>query len=176
MISTLMHKIKDVNKGDILTFKAADNRYKVLLCTSTYKEKSPQNYTFAALTYDSIEKPTMESLRDSEFYGVGNRKDDYFKYTEVELEKMWRVHPDTKPYYVGSYGLIIWRKDFMKFRDNLELIGNLNIIDNLDKNGNGGMNASDWNFLREFFSERYKTALPDRGQKPFKVEAIVLDN
>ncbi|MDR6734868.1 hypothetical protein J2X77_001726 [Sphingobacterium sp. 2149] len=30
-----MLKITDINQGDLLTFKAADNKFKVLLCTST---------------------------------------------------------------------------------------------------------------------------------------------
>ncbi len=37
-----MAKITDINRGDLLTFKAADNKYKMLLCTSTRKDRSPQ--------------------------------------------------------------------------------------------------------------------------------------
>ena len=168
-----MQKIRDVNQGDILTFKAADGRYKALLCTSTYKEKSPRNFTFAALAYDSVEKPTLESICETDFFGIGNRKSDYFKYADNELDRMWTLHPEVKPYYLGSYGLIIWRKDFMKFRDNFEFIGNVKIADNLDKNGSSGMNASDWNFLQAFFNEKFKTILPERGQAVFKVKAIL---
>jgi hypothetical protein len=170
-----MRKIKDVNQGDLLTFKAADDRYKTFLCTSTYKEKSPQNFTFAALTYDSLDKPTIESIYESEFYGIGNRKSDHFKYSDKELQRMWTIHPEIKPYDLGSYGLIIWRKDLMKFRDNFELIGNIKIVDHLDKNGSGGMNASDWNLLQEFFNEKFKAVLPERGQTAFKVKAILRD-
>ncbi len=170
-----MQKIKDINQGDLLTFKATDNKYKVLLCTSTYKDKSPQNFTFAALTYDSLNKPTISNLLDTEFLGIGNTKNDHFKYSEIELNKMWAIHPETKPYFLGSYGLIIWRKDFMKFRDNFEVIGNLNIVNNLDKNGNGGMNASGWTFLNQFFSDNYISVLSNRGQKPFKLKSVLID-
>lgn len=168
-----MKKISDLNQGDLLTFKANDEKYKVLLCTSTFKEKSPQNFTFAALTCDDTQKPTAEKILNSEFWGIGNRKNDYFKYSDIELNQMWRIHPETKPYFLGSYGLIIWRKDFMKFRDNFELIDNLKIVDNLDKNGNGGMNAGDWNYIKDFFSDKINIVLSERGQKAFKVKAIL---
>jgi hypothetical protein len=61
----------------------------------------------------------------------------------------------------------------MKFRDNFEFVGNVTIVDHLDKNGSGGMNASDWNLLRDFFNEKFKTVLPDRGQAAFKVKAVL---
>ena len=50
-----MQKITDIKQGDLLTFRATDNKFKVLLCTSTYKDRSPYYYTFAALTYDSLD-------------------------------------------------------------------------------------------------------------------------
>jgi hypothetical protein len=168
-----MQKIKDINEGDLITFKAIDNKYKILLCTSTYKEKSPQNFTFAALTYDCIDKPTVDSVLESDFLGIGNTKNDYFKYSEKELAKMWSIHPDIKPYFLGSYGFIIWRKDFMKCRGNFEFIGNIKIVDNLDKNGNGCMNVSDWAFLQQFFGENFNSVLANKGQKPFKVKSII---
>lgn len=170
-----MQKIRDINQGDLLTFKAADGRHKVFLCTSIYKERSPHNFTFAILTYDSLNKPTVESSCESEFYGIGNRKSDYFSYSDRELQRMWTVHSEVKPYDLGTYGLVIWRKDFMKFRDNFELVGNIAIVDHLDKNGNGGINASDWNFLLEFFNEKFKSFLPEKGQTTFKVKAILKD-
>lgn len=170
-----MQKIKDVNQGDLLTFKGSDNKYKVLLCTSTYKDRSPQNFTFAALTYDSLSKPTISNLIDTEFFGIGNTKNDYIKYSEVELGKMWTLHPEIKPYFLGSYGIVVWRKDFMKFRDNFEFIGSLKIVNNLDKNGNGSMNASGWTFLDQFFRNNYILVLSNRGQKPFKLKSILID-
>lgn len=170
-----MNKISDINQGDLLTFKANDEKYKVLLCTSTFKEKSPQSFIFAALTYSDKEKPTVEKTQNSYFWGIGNTKNDYLKYSDIELNQMWNMHPETKPYFLGSYGLIIWRKDFMKFRDNFEFIGNLKILDNLDENGNGGMNASDWDFIKDFFTNRINFVFTDRGQKTFKVKAILKD-
>jgi len=170
-----MQKSRSIHKGDLLTFKATDNKYKVLLCTSTYQAKSPHSYTFAVLTYDSVDKPTNLNILDSEFLGVANTKNDYFKYSAEELTKMWTIHPETKPYFIGSYGLIIWRKDFIKFQDNFELLGNIKIIDNLDKNGNGSMNASDWSVLNHFFSSNYIILLSTRGQKPFKLKSVLAD-
>ena len=62
-----MLKITDINQGDLLTFKAADNKFKVLLCTSTRKDKSLQYFTFAALTHDSFDKPTTSIINNIEF-------------------------------------------------------------------------------------------------------------
>jgi len=170
-----MQKITDICQGDLFTFKAGDNKYKMLLCTSTYKVRSPQYYTFAALTYNSLDKPTIADILDSSFLGIGNRKSDYFKYSDKELNKMWGNHPEIKPYFLGSYGLLIWRKDFMKFRDNFELIGNLKTVNNLDKNGNGSMNVSDWDYLDKFFTDNFVSILNNRGQKAFKLKAILIE-
>jgi len=170
-----MKKISDINQGYILTFKANDGKYKALLCTSAYKEDSPHYFTLAALTYDDFEKPAVANILHCDFWGIGNRKDSHFKYSDIELNQMWTCHPEIKPYVLGSYGLVVLRKDFIKFRDDFEVIGNLKIVDNLDKNGNGGMNASDLNFIKDFLSDKINSILPDRGQKLFKLEAIVKD-
>lgn len=170
-----MATIKEINKGDVFTFKDLDNRYKAILCSGCYKKKSPHNFTFAALAFDNKDKPSLEDIYETDFYGIGNIKDDHFQYSPSEREKIWATHPEVKPYSLGSYGLFIWRKDFMKFRDKVELIGNLDIIDNLDKNGRSGVNASDWNFLTDFFTHKYKIVLEERGQKRFKVRSIIRD-
>ncbi len=162
-----------MKKGDVLSFIGLDRRYKAILCTSTYVEKSPYYFTFAALTFDNAERPNIESIKKEEFYGVGNIKDGYFQYSEEERQKIWTVHPEIRPYSLGSYGLLIWRKDFVKFRDKVERIGNLDIVDNLDKNGRGSMNAGDWDFLRDFFTDKYKRILSERGQTTFKLSSIV---
>jgi len=170
-----MTTIKKINKGDILTFKGTDNRYKSILCTSCHREKSPHNFTFAALTFDDFKKPSIEDIYDTKFYGIGNIKDDYFQYSSSEREKIWATHPEIKPYCLGTYGIIIWKKDLMKFKNNVELIGNINIVDNLDKNGRSGLNTSDWNFLTDFFTEKYKSILQARGQKTFKLRSVIRD-
>lgn len=110
-----MQKLKDINQGDIITFIANDTNYKALICTSTYKDKSPQNFNFAALNYERPVLPTLDDILKCNFFGIGNTKNDYFKYSEKELNNMWSIHPDIKPYFLGSYGFTIWRKDFMKF-------------------------------------------------------------
>ena len=167
-------QLKDINQGDVITFQGVNNKYKVILCTNAYKVKSPHVYSFAALTIDKYEKPTIEDVRASEFFGVGKSAIASFKYSEDELEKMWTFHPGIKPYFLGSYTLFIWRKDFMRFRDNVELIGNLDIVDNLDKHGSAGFNASDWTALRDFFTDAYRDKLEERRQNStFKVEAII---
>lgn len=168
-----MSKIKDINQGDVLTFSADDGKYKALICTSVSKEKRPQYFTFTATTVDQERLPSINDVTENDFYGVGNIKADFFKYSEEEINNMWNQHPEIEPYHLGSYGLVIWQKDFMKFRDNFSLIGNLKLVDNLDKNGNGNMNSSDWVFLKDFFNQKFKNVLVERGQKQFKVKAII---
>ena len=89
---------------------------------------------------------------------------------------MWAIHPEIKPCFLGSYGLIIWRKDFMKMSDQFEIIQNIKIVHNLDKNGIAIMNASDWDYLSQFFASDFISVLKNRGQKLFKLNSIVIDN
>ncbi|WP_114940506.1 hypothetical protein [Mucilaginibacter endophyticus] len=164
-----------MTQGDVLTFLAADNRYKMIICTSIYNEKSPHNYTFAALTYNSEKIPTVVDAVEDDFWGVANIRNDIFKYSNSELENMWMIHPEIKRCQLGSYGFIIWRKDYLKFKDKMMLIGNLKIINNLDKNGNGGVNASSWSFLQGFFNNEVSSVLKYKSQKMFKVRSILCE-
>lgn len=117
----------------------------------------------------------MENIKSTNFYGKGNRYDEYFQNSETEKSKMWRVHPEIHPYCLGSYELLISRKDFMKDRYKFHFVGNLNIVDHLDKHSGSGMNASDWNFLSEFFTNKFRTVFSERGLNIFKVAAIIRD-
>jgi hypothetical protein len=53
------------------------------------------------------------------------------------------------------------------------MVGNIKIVNNLDKNGNGGVNASDWYFLYEFFSDAGIGILSERGQGIYRLESII---
>lgn len=171
-----MPKNADIVQGDLLSFRALDGNYKVLLCTSVFKDKSPHYFTFAALSYNSSIKPDISNILSSEFLGIGNTRNDLFKYPEAQLEKMWAIHPEIKPCLLGSYGLIIWRKEFINMSDQFEIIQNIKIVDNLDKNGNGSMNASDWNYLNRFFASDFISTFKNRGQNLFKLNSIIIDN
>ncbi|MFB3387710.1 hypothetical protein [Flavobacterium sp. LAR06] len=169
-----MEKIKDIHQGDLLTFKDVSGKYKVLLCTSTYKERSPHTFTFCALNIDTIEKPTVAAIKESSFFGVEHTtKSNFYKHSDEELEKMWTIHPEIKPYLLGSYNFIIWKKDFMKFRDNFESMGNLKIVNNIDKSGNGGVNASSWEYLKNLFNEKLLEMMSEKDQKAFKLKSII---
>lgn len=168
-----MIKIDDINQGDVLSFKANDGNYKALLCTSSNKVKSPHSFTFAALTIDSKEKPGIAQILESSFWGTGLVKNEHYAYSNKALQHMWACHPEIEPCFLGSYGLLIWRKDWIKFSAHVEWITHLNIVEHLDKNGNGSMNASDWNFIKDFFSGNINTIMTNRGQKMFQVKAIL---
>ncbi|TWI15576.1 hypothetical protein IQ31_04978 [Sphingobacterium siyangense] len=59
--------------------------------------------------------------------------------------------------------------------DNFEIIGTLNIIDYLDKNGNVSMNISGWELIKDFFANRINSVMLERRQKTFKIGAIIKD-
>lgn len=164
-----------MNQGDVFTFLAADNRYKMIICTGVYKAQSPHYYIFAALTYDSEEMPAIIDAIESDFWGVANVRNGIFKYEDSELENMWMIHPEIKPCQLGSYGFIISRKDYLKFKDKMVFVGNLKIVNNLDKNGNGGVNASSWRFLQGFFNNEMSSVLKYRAQKNFKVRSVLCE-
>lgn len=168
-----MKKITQLHQGDFLTFKASDGNFKLLFCTSVYKESSPHNFTLAATNYNKGVKPTLESIYRASFYGVTSRTNSYFDYSESEQKRIWTNHPEIKPNILGSYGLTIWRKEFLNFRDNFEIIETCQILPNLDKNGNGSMNASDMTVLDNLFLKNIEQLMELRGQKLFRINAIL---
>jgi hypothetical protein len=169
-----MIKIQSLSPGDVLSFVADDNKYKAMLCTSIQNNRSPQHCIFAATTYSSDNKPSLEDILHSDFYGVGNTKNEYFAYTESELKNMWTIHPEVKPYFIGSYSFIIWKKNLRRFQSNLELVGNLGIISNVDLHGNAGVNASSWDFLRQFFTDHGLNMLSEKGQRTYSLKSILI--
>ncbi len=166
-----MNKINDIEIGDFFSFKTSDGTYRVLFCTSFQKSRSPYFYNFTATTIKSNKKPTINDIRESYFYGKGNRST--LEFNNNELNKMWRLHPEIKPYYLGTYELLITRKDFMTFNDKFELIFNIPILEKLNMNGSGSMNASDLSFLDNFFVNRIETFMEDQNQKKYLIEAII---
>jgi hypothetical protein len=142
-------RIKKISPGDFLTFKTTDNRHKVIFCVRTNRERSPQSFLFAATTFDGNFKPTVDDLADIDFWGKGNRLD--FKYPDSDLERMWTYHPENKPYFLGIYGILILRKEFMKWRENFEIIANLSIVDKLEMNGSGDIYPGNFDNLDKLF-------------------------
>ena len=167
----IMNKIKDINFGDFLSFKASDGFYRVLFCSSVQKTRSPYFFNFSATAIKSKTKPTIKDIRESYYYGKGNRKG--YEFGKNELEKMWELHPEIKPNYLGAYELLITKKDFMSFRDEFELITNLPILENLNRNGSGGMNASDVKVLDDLFVNRIESFMKTQSQDKYLTEAII---
>jgi hypothetical protein len=166
-----MNKIKDINIGDFLSFESSDGFYSVLFCSSVQKSRSPYFFNFSVTTIKSKSKPTIKDIRDSHYYGKGNRNG--YKFKENELEKIWELHPEIKPNYLGTYELLITRKDFMSFRDKFELISSLPVLENLNQNGSGGMNASDLDVLDELFVKRIESFMKNQNQEKYLTEAIL---
>ena len=154
-----------------MLFKASDGFYRVLFCSSVQKSRSPYFFNFSVTTIKTVEKPTINDIRNSQYYGKGNRNDHRFE--EIELEKIWGFHPEIKPYYLGTYELLISRKDFMSFGDNFELIANLPILENLILNGSGGMNAGDLHVLDNLLVSTIESFMKDQNQQKYSTEAIL---
>ncbi|GAA4178204.1 hypothetical protein GCM10022218_28390 [Sphingobacterium ginsenosidimutans] len=53
------------------------------------------------------------------------------------------------------------------------LCGETDITDHLDKNGNGSMNISNWELIKDFFANRINCVMQDRRQKTSKIAAII---
>ena len=87
----------DINNGGIIAFKSDDQRYKALLCTSTNKERSPQNFTFAALTVDQEGLPILTNIQESFFYGIVNQKDEKLKILLLpQAKEIIKKHEDSQ--------------------------------------------------------------------------------
>ena len=167
--------IKDLNQGDFLTFIASDGKYKVIFCTSTYRKKSPQYFFLGATSLSMDTKPTIQDIVNSEFFGIAKKKEGAFKYSESELEKMWALHPEIKPCFLGTYGILIQRKELKVFRENFEFVANLSIVSNIDKNGDGSFYPGNKTFMNNFFTNNLKNIMEQRGQKQYKLKAILKD-
>ncbi|MFD0752289.1 hypothetical protein ACFQZS_19195 [Mucilaginibacter calamicampi] len=116
-----MIKIDAITSGDVITYLAADGKYKAFICTSIHNELSSAHYIFALTTYDDNVKPRLENITSSGFYGVINMRNEYFPYSESEVDVMWKMHPEIKPNILGSYGFIIWKKILRVLKTTLKL-------------------------------------------------------
>ncbi|MFD0752288.1 hypothetical protein ACFQZS_19190 [Mucilaginibacter calamicampi] len=63
-------------------------------------------------------------------------------------------------------------KDFKGFKNNLEIIGNIKIVANLDNNGNGSVNAGSWEYLNGISAES-KEKIVYRGQTVYHIKAVI---
>jgi hypothetical protein len=61
----------------------------------------------------------------------------------------------------------------MSFRDKFELISSLPVLENLNQNGSGGMNASDLDVLDELFVKRIESFMKNQNQEKYLTEAIL---
>lgn len=170
-------KIPNIEVGDFFSFKASDENHRVIFCIGVYKERSPFFFTFAATTIRTKNKPSKEEIYQSGFYGIVNRKSLYFKTEQNINSGMWKDHhPEIKPFFVGTYGLLISRKELMRSREDFEFIVNLPIIENLQQAGNGSMNANGMESLDKLFVTNIDELMAKRRQKAVVISSILLKN
>lgn len=170
-------KIIDLEVGDFLSFKASDGNYRVIFCVSVFKEKEPFYFDFAATTINQKNRPSKEQIIKSGFFGIVNKKELYFKTEENANSRIWNDHhPEIEPFFIGTYGLAIWLKDFVRFQEKFEFIENLPIIENLHLKGNGGMNAGSFEALNKLFVPDVYKIMSERRQKAITINSILLKN
>lgn len=170
-------KIKNIEIGDFLSYRVEDNNYRVILCISTQITKSPFSFGFAVLTINQQKKPTKTDLLNSGFYGIVNRKKLYHKTKENSNSIMWKDHhPEINPFLIGAYTLLIWRKEFMRFREYFEFVVNIPIIKNLDLTGSGTMVATDKESLDKIFLSNIDEVMGERRQKAIVIPSILIGN
>jgi hypothetical protein len=165
--------LKEVHPGDVFTFIGVDHLYKAILCIQVDKTKSPFYYKFAALTFSRAEKPSREELINGEFYGNTNRR-YYPEYHSKELvEHMWAIHPETKPYYLCAYQLMILRKEFNRLYNDLEWITRLPIIFENTHVGCRITRVDTLGRLQTFFLSGIQKEIDLYFTIPFKVKALI---
>lgn len=164
---------KKLSEGDVVVFKASDFQFRALICSSSYKIRSALYFNFLATSIEQLAKPTLTDIMDAEFYGTANSRDEgYYRYKDSEIEQMWKVHPEIKPSYIGSYDFMISRKTIVSKENHFLNIGNISIPSNIEMHGNGGMNVDCIDCIDELFTDDIHTRMSELGQKLFKIRAI----
>lgn len=159
--------------GSVFVFRNTDGRYKAWVCISHRKEAKPSYCYFMALTLDSEVIPSLEELQECSFWGTGHMRHPVLPWSDSWLEQVWRLHPDVKPCHVGAYGLMVSRKDWKVMEAAFQFIGQLSIFPDLELHGNGSMLIRSFDFVQQFFNGTESKVFLDRGQRPFKLAAVV---
>lgn len=74
---------------------------------------------------------------------------------------------------LGSFGVLIFRKDFMKMRERFELLSNKEIVKNLPLFGNASFHPGTIEYLDRFFGDNLESKMEDKDQKKYKLQALI---
>jgi hypothetical protein len=68
---------------------------------------------------------------------------------------------------------MVTRKDWKAMEAKFQFIGQLNLLPNLELHGNGSMLIKTFEFVHQFIDSSENQVFKERGQKQFKVAAVV---
>lgn len=145
-----------LNPDDLLTFQLRDGRYGVVICTSVDQHRGQCNYILVPTTYVSLNKPTVNDLRDQQILGrqIGSGYDQQTtRDLQPGIDRIWQLEKGV--YFFGVVQLAVDHKSFATMRDKFEKIGSLKIIDGLKRMGMFGYES---NF------DRFETIFSDLDQ------------
>ena len=159
--------------GSVIVFKNAFGNYKAWICISVRSGAKAPYFYFMCLDFEGVDIPSLASIQGCNYYGSGNMLNPVEPWSESSLEQVWRIHPEVKPCHVGAYGLMVTRKDWKAMEAKFQFIGQLNLLPNLELHGNGSMLIKTFEFVQQFFDSSENQVFKERGQKQFKVAAVV---
>ena len=159
--------------GSVIIFKNAFGNLKAWICISVRTGAKPPYFYFMCLAFEGREIPSLADIQECNFYGSGNMLNPLEPWSESSLTQVWTLHPEVKPCHVGAYGLMVSKKDWKAIAANFQVIGRLNLFPNLELHGNGSMLVSTFDFVQQFFDGSENQVLAGRGQKQYKLAAVV---
>ncbi len=151
-----------------------------LICSSIDKKRSPHSYSFLPISHRSTEQLKIDDFLTGNFYatfgGISKSFDNpeqIIKNSQPDIEVIWEMYPQNYPYNLMAYNIMILRKDFLKMEHLFtNIIGHLDVIENLVNYPAGSINGGSEEVLSELLSD-LKSTMEHRNQKEFAVEHIL---
>ena len=129
------------SENDILSFKLKDNSYRSLICMKIDQYRGNCNYWFVPTTYNSLEKPTLNSITQEMILGrtIGSGYDkETTRKEQPGIEIIWDYVGGNQKLFFGFVIDAVEHKDLLKFKKSFEKIGSIKIVEGLKKTGSFG--------------------------------------
>lgn len=142
-------------EDDLLTFKHTDGNYRAVICATIEQYRGQCNYILIPTTYNSNKKPTTEELSGNEILGreIGSGYDQKATMEKQPgIERIWKLVGGNCNFFFGLVKLAVDHNDLITFKDNLEKVGTLKIIEGLKQTGTFGYIDS-FDELKQIFND-----------------------
>ena len=142
-------------QDELLTFQLKDGNYRAAICITIDQYRGHCNYILVPTTYNSLNKPTIDDIKDKEILGrrVGSSYDQQVtKEKQPGIERVWNYEFEggNCNYFFGVVKLAVDHKDFINFKDKFEKVGTLKIVEGLKQTGSFGYEENLEGFERVF--------------------------